>query len=65
MSLLGGSEAIVGIVVLVLVWLATRVLQKRNVGRQATGLGMALGPVTILLGFVVGVVLVLHGTGLL
>jgi hypothetical protein len=63
--LLGGSEAIVGIVVLVLVWLATRVLQKRNVGRQATGLGMALGPVTILLGFVVGVVLVLHGTGLL
>jgi ABC-type transporter Mla maintaining outer membrane lipid asymmetry permease subunit MlaE len=63
--LLGGSEAIVGIVVLVLVWLATRVLQKRNVGRQATALGMALGPVTILLGFVVGVVLVLHGTGLL
>jgi hypothetical protein len=41
-SLLGGSEAIVGIVVLVLVWLATRVLQKRNVGRQATALGKIL-----------------------
>jgi len=64
-SLLGGSEAIVGIVVLVLVWLATRILQKRNVGKQASGLGMALGPVTILLAFVVGVVLILHGTRLL
>ncbi len=65
MSFIGGSGAIVGIVILVLVWLATRTMQKRNVGKQASGLGMALGPVTILLAFVVGVVLILNGAGLL
>jgi hypothetical protein len=65
MSLIAGSEIIIGIVVIALVWVATRFLQARNAGKQASGLGMALGPVSILVAFVIGLVLVLTGSGLL
>ena len=65
MSLIAGSEVIVGIVIIALVWVTTRFLSARNAGKQASGLGMALGPVSVLVAFVIGVVLVLSGTGLL
>jgi hypothetical protein len=65
MNLIAGSEVIIGIVIIALVWVTTRFLQARNAGKQASGLGMALGPVTVLVAFVIGVVLILNGTGLL
>jgi hypothetical protein len=65
MNLIAGSEVIIGIVIIALVWVATRFLQARNAGKQASGLGMALGPVTVLVAFVIGVVMILNGTGLL
>jgi hypothetical protein len=65
MNLIAGSEVIIGIVIIALVWVTTRFLQARNAGKQASGLGMALGPVTVLVAFVIGVVMILNGTGLL
>jgi hypothetical protein len=54
MNLIAGSEVIIGIVIIALVWVSTRFLQARNAGKQASGLGMALGPVTVLVAFVIG-----------
>jgi hypothetical protein len=65
MNLIAGSEVIIGVVVIALVWLTTRFLSARSAGKQASGLGMALVPVTILLVFVLGVVMILNGSGLL
>ena len=65
MSFMAGSEIIAGLVILALVWVTTRFLQARSVGKQASGLGMALGPVSVLAAFVIGVVLVLSGSGFL
>lgn len=65
MSFMAGSEIIAGLVILALVWATTRFLQARSVGKQASGLGMALGPVSVLAAFVVGVVLILSGSGFL
>lgn len=65
MGFMAGGEIIVGIFILALVWVTTRFLSARNSGKQASGLGMALGPVSILVVFVIGVVLILSGSGFL
>jgi hypothetical protein len=65
MNVFAGSEIIIGIAIIALVWLMTRFLSARTAGKQASGLGMALVPVTVLLVFVIGVVMILNGSGLL
>jgi hypothetical protein len=64
MTLLDGSELIVGIVVIALTFAAGIALRRRNI-EAPSALGMALIPVTLLVAFVSGVVLILTGINFL
>ena len=64
MTLLGGSEMTAGVVVLGLAVLLTLFLRRR--GRRVqefSALFLALVPVSVLLMYVVGIMLILHGAG--
>jgi hypothetical protein len=63
MSWLDGSALIAGIVVLALAFIVSLALRRRNV-TEPSALGMALLPISVLLVFVIGIVLVLHGVGM-
>jgi hypothetical protein len=63
MSWLDGSALIAGIVVLGLAIVVSLALRRRNV-KEPSAMGMALLPISVLLVFVIGIVLVLHGVGM-
>ena len=63
MSWLGGSELIAGVVILALAFMVSLALRRRNV-TEPSALGIALLPISVLLVFVIGIVLILHGIGM-
>jgi hypothetical protein len=67
MSLLNGGEVILGAGLLVLLWAGLSLIGRQNLKKQRvpSALGMALLPVTFLTGIVGGIVLILHGVGML
>lgn len=64
MSWLSGGELVIGIAVLVAAVLVSMALGRRKV-ETPSAIGMALLPISVLLVFVIGFVLVMHGSGLL
>ena len=65
MDWLTGSELVGGCVVLGLALLLTWALRKRKMDKPPSALGLALVPISVLLVFVLGFVLIAHGIGLI